>query len=183
MFSFVPLQRSDYLLLSEWLQQPHVAEWWADDPELTAIELQYGDCIDGKVACHVFWACYDQEPIGLVQYFLLATYPEYAEEIAEHVVIPQHSASMDYMIGAAKYAHRGLGTLMLGAFVAKVFAEALNASDASAEIAHLIVPTHLDNKASWRALEKIGFERMTTCKMNPDNPEHSEDYVIYIKSR
>ena len=85
MFSFVPLQRSDYPLLSEWLRQPHVAAWWADDPDLAALELQYGDCIDGKEACHGFLACYDQEPIGLVQYFLLAAYPEYAAEIVEHV--------------------------------------------------------------------------------------------------
>ena len=186
MFSFVPLQRSDYPLLSEWLRQPHVAAWWADDPDLAALELQYGDCIDGKEACHGFLACYDQEPIGLVQYFLLAAYPEYAAEIAEHVVIPQGSASMDYMIGVPKLVNRGLGTRMLDAFVKKIFAEA---SDASPEVTHILVPTHLDNKASWGVLEKIGFERMVVCKMEPDNPEHSKehdhsaDHVIYIRSR
>ncbi len=180
MFTFVPLQRSDYSLLSEWLRQPHVAAWWADDPELAAIELQYGDCIDGNEACQVFLACDDQEPIGLVQYFLLADYPEYAAEIAEHIVIPQHSASMDYLIGAAKHVHRGLGTRDAGCFCRENICRRVRLYE---QIAHIIVPTHLDNQASWGVLEKVGFERMTTCKMEPDNPKHSEDHVIYIKSR
>jgi aminoglycoside 6'-N-acetyltransferase len=104
----------------------------------------------------------------------LATYPEYAEEIAEHVVIPQNSASMDYMIGSAQHVHRGLGRHMLSCFIDKVFSEAIE---------HLVVPTHLDNKASWRVLEKLGFQRIAICEMEPDNPQYSTAHAIYLKSR
>ncbi len=55
-FTFTPLRRCDFSLLSEWLSTPHVARWWDDDPSLAAIEADYGGCVDGTETAEVFIA-------------------------------------------------------------------------------------------------------------------------------
>ena len=36
-----PLTRDDFGLLGGWLHEPHVHEWWHDDPDPAALERQY----------------------------------------------------------------------------------------------------------------------------------------------
>jgi aminoglycoside 6'-N-acetyltransferase len=64
-YSFRPIARSDFAMLSGWLSQPHVARWWADDASPEGVEADYGAVIDGTEPREVFIARRDGSTIGL----------------------------------------------------------------------------------------------------------------------
>ncbi len=171
-FSFRPLARSDFALLGHWLAQPHVARWWADDSSLAAIEADYGACVDGREPSEVFIAWRDGTPLGLVQRYRLAAWPEYLRELAPIVLVPAGAFSIDYLIDPAEALGRGWGTAMIEAFT-----EALWQCDANATA--IIVPVHVANGASWRALERAGYARIASGQLTPDNPADDREHYLY----
>jgi aminoglycoside 6'-N-acetyltransferase len=175
-FTFTPITRADFPLLSQWLQTPHVARWWADDPSPAAIEADYGGCVDGTEPAAVFIAHYDGQPVGLIQRYRFGAYPEYIAEMAHIMPIPEDVTSIDYLIGPGDQLGRGLGGRMIAAFVDATWR-------ADPGTSSMIVPVHADNRASWRALEQAGFHRMVQGDLTPDNPADSRAHVIYRLER
>ena len=92
-YSFRPIARSDFAVLSVWLSQPHAARWWADDASPVGVEADYGPVFDGAEPCEVFIADRDGNTIGLAQRLSLAAYPEYAREIETIAAAPGASTS------------------------------------------------------------------------------------------
>lgn len=175
-FTFRPLARSDFQLLSQWLAQPHVARWWDDDPDLEAIEADYGGCIDGTEPAEVFIALREGEPVGFVQRLWLNSYPQYLVELAAILSVPPSALSIDYLVGPPEALGHGWGRAMIRAFVRQLWQAY---PDASA----LIVPVHADNIASWHALERVGFARAASGLLQPDNPADSKDHYVYRLDR
>lgn len=169
---FRPLARSDFHLLAGWLATPHVARWWADDPTPAALEADYGACIDGTEPAEVFIALHAGEPLGLVQRYALAAYPEYLEQLAPWLHVAAGAWSIDYLIGPEASVGRGLGTGMVAAFTTCLWADVPAASG-------IVVPVHADNRASWRTLERAGFRFVARADLEPDNPADSPDHRIY----
>jgi aminoglycoside 6'-N-acetyltransferase len=172
-FEFRPLQRCDFALLSQWLATPHVARWWDDDPSLAALEADYGGSIDGTEPCQVFIACCDGAPLGFAQRYLWHAYPDYVAELAPIMAAPAAACSIDYFIGPVAALGRGLGTRMIAAFARKVW------HDGTMNASCILVPTHADNRASWRTLERAGFERVAEGELTPDNPADDRRHFIY----
>ncbi|RZL96658.1 MAG: N-acetyltransferase [Variovorax sp.] len=172
MFAFRPLARSDFALLGHWLREPHVARWWADDPSPIALERDYGGCIDGTDSAAVFIATTDGVPLGLVQRYRLAAYPEYLVELAGVLEVPERASSIDYFVGPSDQLRRGLGSAMLRAFVEATWR-------ADHHTSCILVPTHAHNLASQRALERAGFTRVATGELEPDNPADTRAHAIY----
>src|SRR5215475_10946901 len=77
--SFRPLERSDFRLLQEWLAAPHVAVWWKECLDLASVEAKYGPRVDGTEPTHVFVVEQEGRPIGWIQWYLWADYPEHAQ--------------------------------------------------------------------------------------------------------
>ena len=99
----------------------------------------------------------DGQPIGLVQYSHYADYPEYLDELAPLVDLPERAVSIDYLIGHPALTGRGISTAMIAAFVAHIWRTDSMASS-------IIVPVCSANEASWRALRKAGFSVVArTC--------------------
>lgn len=171
-FSFRPLARSDFALLGHWLAQPHVARWWAEDPSPPAIEAGYGASVDGREPSEAFIACRNGVPLGLVQRYRLAAWPQYLRELAPLILVPTGAVSIDYLIGPAEALGRGWGTAMVQAFT-----EALWPGDAQATA--VIVPVHVANRASWRALERAGYARIASGLLAPDNPADDWEHYLY----
>ncbi|TWO71046.1 acetyltransferase [Caenimonas sedimenti] len=171
-WTFRPLQRADFPLLSRWLQEPHVARWWADDVSLAGIEADYGGCIDGTEPADVFIALLDGVPTGLAQRLAWTAYPQYLEDVRPLLSMPASAWSIDYLIGSPRDTGRGLGTAMLHAFTDLLWRDrpAANA---------VVVPVHEENVASWRALEKCGYLLVASGDLAPDNPQDSPRHVIY----
>jgi aminoglycoside 6'-N-acetyltransferase len=175
-FEFSPIVRADFALLSSWLSTPQVARWWDDDPSLDAIEIDYGGCVDGTEPCDLFIARCAGAPVGLIQRYRFGAYPRYLEEVAPILHVPADFTGIDYLIGPADALGKGIGTAMIAAFVARTL-------DDDPATPGIIVPVQADNRASWRALERVGFVRIAEGELQPDNPIDSRSHYIYQLAR
>jgi aminoglycoside 6'-N-acetyltransferase len=168
---FRPIARADFPTLSDWLERPHVARWWADDPALEALEREYGPVIDGADPAEVFIATVDDGELGMIQRYRIADEPIHLAELRPLTEVPPCAMSIDYLIGAASQTGKGLGTAMIREFVERLWKE-------HPACPCIIVPVHADNRASWRALERCGFVRVAEGELTPDNPADSPAHVI-----
>jgi RimJ/RimL family protein N-acetyltransferase len=57
MFEFRPLTRADLPLLHQWLNRPHVAQWWQSPSSLEDVLREYADELDSRVSrAYLLWA-------------------------------------------------------------------------------------------------------------------------------
>ncbi len=174
-FAFVPLTRAHLPLISRWLAAPHVARWWREDPSPAAVAATYGPAADGEDTTEVFVVERGGAPIGLIQRMSLADEPEWL-----HALVPggarDGDASIDYLIGEEQLIGRGTGTVMIAAFVARLWARYPRASQ-------VVVGVQQENVASWRALEHVGFTRTYAGMIESDDPSDEGPTFIYVLPR
>jgi RimJ/RimL family protein N-acetyltransferase len=144
--TFRLVTRDDYLLLLEWHQRPHVEQWWTKRATLEEIEEHYGPTIDGTEPTRHYLALLDGEPLGMIQTYLLADYPDYAALTGDSEGV----AGVDLFIGEESLTGRGLGTEMLERFVEEIVF-------ARPETTAVTADPDVRNPASLRAFEKAGF--------------------------
>ena len=170
------LRRDDLPLVGRWLREPRVARWWAEDPSPAAVEARYGPSIDGTDATEVLVASTDlgrgPREFGLVQRYRFEDEPAYAAELSAVLPVPAGAISIDYLVGEPDLQGRGLGPAMIAAVVADAWERWPEASE-------VLVPVAAGNRASWRALEVAGFERVAEGELEPDNPVDPPDHVVY----
>lgn len=171
MFAFERLGRDDFGLLARWLAEPHVSRWWNHDPSPDAIEDDFGDVIDGEEPAEDYVVRLHGRPIGLIQYARFHDYDEYVAELAEVYPVGTAAASIDYFVGDPGDIGLGIGTAMIGAFVERIWTT-------HPDIDHLVVPVNAANVASWRALQKAGFELVARGELVPDNPIDNRLHLI-----
>ena len=176
LLAFRPLSRADFGLLATWLAEPEIARWWNDPSTPEALEREYGAAIDGREPAELRIASIGDHPLGYIQRYPIAAYPEYVEELEAVVPVPPGALSVDYLIGDARRRGRGLGARMIARFVA-------DAWGAYPDAHQVIVPVNAGNVASWRALERAGFARIAEGELEPDNPRESRAHVVYAISR
>ncbi|MEU2006513.1 GNAT family N-acetyltransferase [Rhodococcus sp. NPDC019627] len=170
-FEFLRTTRDHFPQLQKWLREPHVARFWNHETSDADIERDFGGSIDGTEPCEDFLVVRGGRPLGFIQRYRLADYPEDIALLTALVEVPDGSLSIDYFIGDPEHIGRGVGTAMIRAFVDKCRADS---PDATA----IIVPVVVPNRASWRALEKSGFRRVGAGYLPPDNP--IDDGAHYI---
>jgi aminoglycoside 6'-N-acetyltransferase len=170
------LVRTDFALLATWLAAPHVARWWDHETTPTAIERDFGSCVDGTEPTEVFVAEVGGRPVGLVQRHAFADYPEWRDEMATLVDVPEGAWSVDYFVGEADVLRRGIGAAMVREAVHSHWA-------AHPRATAVIVAVSAANTASWRMLESAGFSRIATGNMTPDNPIDDTAHVVYRLDR
>lgn len=170
--TYQPLTREHFPLLAHWLAEPLVARWWHHETSPEAVERDFGPSIDGADVTELFLVALLSRPIGLVQRYPIAAYPEYVDEFASVCALPAGALSIDYLIGDPSARGQGRGAALISAFVAQSWAAHPEARD-------VIVPVCTGNTASWRALERAGFQRIAEGEMEPDNPADPRDHVVY----
>lgn len=170
--TFAPIARADFSLLSCWLSTAHVARWWNDDPSVAAIEDDYGCCVDGSEPAEVFIFRCEGAPVGLIQRYRFGAYPHYVDALAHILAVPSDFSSIDYLIGETNALGKGIGTAMIAAFTARTWED-------DRDTPGIIVPVQADNRASWSALERAGFERIGEGELEPDNPIDRWSHYIY----
>ena len=166
MIELRPLTRDDFPMLARWLAEPLVARWWNHETSPEALEHDFGAAIDGREPTEVLVALLDGRPFGLVQRYPIAAYSDYLEELSALISVPPGAHSIDYLIGEPDLRRHGIGTAMIEAAVRPVAAD-------------VIVPVAAGNRASWRALERAGFERVAEGELEPDNPADPRDHYVY----
>lgn len=174
--TFRPVGRVDFPLIASWLAEPHVARWWNQEFTIDAIERDFGPRIDGTEPGEDYLILVDKRPVGLIQHYQFADYPEYVEELATVMAVPDHAVSIDYLIGDPTLTGHGLGTAMLSRFVDHLW-------QTNPEAACIIVPVNTANEASWKALLAAGFQVVARGEMEPDNPIDDRQHEILRADR
>jgi aminoglycoside 6'-N-acetyltransferase len=152
--SFRPLERSDFPLLQEWLAAPHVAAWWDERNDLPVVEAKYGPRVDGAEPTKVFVIEQECKPIGWIQWYLWADYPEHAQQLGAE----PGSAGIDLAIGDPKMAGLGLGPVIIREFLNQfVFT--------NSSICSVVADPEESNLRSLHAFGKAGFNVVNTVQL------------------
>lgn len=132
MISFRQIGKDDVAQLQEWLDRPHVAEWWRNEDASTYLAQaheHYLIVVDGR-------------PVGMIQTYLVDDYPEWKAIVGDDA----NMAGVDLFIGEEDLIGAGLGPQVLRAFVDEVV---------STDVC--VATVEEANRRSWRAFEKAGF--------------------------
>jgi len=170
--TFRRLGRADFTRLRGWLARPHVARWWNHDTSASAVEADFGPAVDGTEPTELFVVLHGRRPVGLLQRYTFADNPGYAAELARLVALPEGALGIDYLLGEPDLVGHGLGTAMLRAAAAAVWRDRPSAPA-------VVVAVNAANRASWRALERAGFERVAEGALEPDNPVDSSAHFVF----
>jgi RimJ/RimL family protein N-acetyltransferase len=131
MCTFRKLDESDLELLFNWLQQPHVKEWWDDgDDTIEKVRVHYSQEAD---IVNRYILLKENQPIGYFQ-----SYPE-----ADNVI------GIDQFIGELSFINRGHGTEAVMNFT--------NLVKESDQPRAIIVDPDPENHRAIRCYEKAGF--------------------------
>jgi aminoglycoside 6'-N-acetyltransferase len=170
--SLHPLRLDELEMLGRWLSEPLVARWWNHQTSRAALERDFGPAVAGRASTRVLIAEWEGQPFGLIQSYPVSDHPGYLAELAALCEVPAGAVSIDYLIGSQEFRGQGLGTRMIASGVTRAWTEHPGACD-------VIVPVHVHNRASWRSLERAGFDRIARGRLTPDNPGDSPDHYVY----
>jgi aminoglycoside 6'-N-acetyltransferase len=175
--AFRPFGSDDLPMLAGWLAQPHVARWWREDPELAAVQARYLPCLDGRDPAELFILEAAGKPAGFFQRYLVADDPQWAASLrGTGVPDVDTAAGIDYLIGDAALTGRGLGTAAITDFTRLAMARYPAAGLLAVDVAQ-------DNTASWRALEKAGYQRCWAGELVSDDPSDQGPTYLYRLDR
>jgi aminoglycoside 6'-N-acetyltransferase len=172
---FRPLTRDDFGQLRAWLLEPHVQPWWPPEHEPLDVEAEYGPTVDGREPTEIFVVELDGRPVGIIQRYLLESYPDYLAALAP-AAVPPRSASIDYLIGDASLIGQGLGGRVIADFVRETW-------ERYPAITHVVVSVQQANRRSWRALEKAGFHRLWSGTVDSGDPSDRGPAHVYALAR
>jgi RimJ/RimL family protein N-acetyltransferase len=111
---FEPLTRGDLPMLYEWLHRPHVAQWWREPPSLAGLEADYFRAEDSTRA---YIVRLDGEPVGFIQsYVAMGSGDGWWEDETD-----PGCRGIDQFLANAQDLGRGLGGMMINAFVGQLF--------------------------------------------------------------
>jgi RimJ/RimL family protein N-acetyltransferase len=159
---FRPLLAQDLPLLHEWLQRPHVRRWWGAKETYEEVAGHYLPSIEGSDPTDLYVALLDDEPIGFVQTYLVADYPEYAVLVGAE----EGAAGVDLFIADEALTGRGIGSELLRRFTSEIVFARPGTS-------HCTADPDVDNRASVRAFEKAGFRTVRTFLDPEDGKLHA----------
>jgi RimJ/RimL family protein N-acetyltransferase len=163
--SFRRLTRDDLPTLHEWVQRPHVAEWWTKPRALTEIETDYLPSIEGTSSTRAYIACLDGQPIGFIQvYVVKGSGNGWWEDEAD-----PGARGIDQFLADADRLDQGLGTAMIEAFVEKLFGDP--------EVTKVQTDPCPQNQRAIRCYTKAGF-RPQAQVVTPDGPA-----VLMVRER
>ncbi|CAN7320737.1 GNAT family N-acetyltransferase [Polaromonas sp. LjRoot131] len=143
--SFRPLKTSDLPLLHSWLSRPHWTEWWGPAPTFAEVQAEYGAWISDPAQVQPHIALLDGEPLGYIQsYVAMGSGGGWWEAETDPGV-----RGIDQSIADAAQLGKGLGTAMVKAWVAKLFADP--------QVTRIQTDPDPRNARAIRCYEKAGF--------------------------
>jgi aminoglycoside 6'-N-acetyltransferase len=152
--SFRPIARRDFPLLQKWLAAPHVAVWWNERFDLDSLEAHYGPRIDRSDPVQVYLVQHRGIPIGWIQWYRWADFPEHARELGADA----ESAGIDLAIGEVGWTGRGLGPAII-----REFGE--NYIFSNGDVRAIVADPSRINSHSVSAFKKAGFSIVRTVQL------------------
>jgi aminoglycoside 6'-N-acetyltransferase len=150
-YTFLPMAAADLPLVREWLEAPHVVEWWGDpEDELALVRDDLGE-----PSTQQFIVATGNHRFAYLQCYDPTTWPH------DHLgALAAGTRGIDQFIGEAGMINRGHGSAFIRAFVGRLFAAGT-----------VCVMTDPDptNTRAIRAYEKAGFRKDRSVQ-TPDGP-------------
>jgi aminoglycoside 6'-N-acetyltransferase len=115
------------------------------------------------------------ERIGMIQRYRIDDNPEWKQSLAV-AGSPEAAAGIDYLIGEERLTGRGVGPEMISHFVEDTWRR-------YPDIRAIAVAVQQQNRRSWRALEKAGFERAWAGTIESDDPSDEGPSYVYTLPR
>jgi aminoglycoside 6'-N-acetyltransferase len=142
--SMRPLRAADIAVLYEWLNMPHVVEWWRPAPTLAAVGAKYTPRIAGAEPIHCLVASVSGKPVGMIQWYRVSDvnygYPG--------VRLSPEAIAMDVFIGDPEYLGRGVGAAIV---------ELLTDELRSQRAPYFVIDPDAANVRAIRAYARAGF--------------------------
>lgn len=165
LIEFIPLTHSHFIMLVNWLNEPHVQDWWSSKNKTVTfeeIERKLGPRVDGKEQVFGYIIEVDQVPIGYIQVYNARLFPREGYDLSTlesdlHDI--KNLASIDLYIGDPAYLHKGYGTKIILQFLDEIVFHSYEAC---------IVDPDVNNRASIRGFEKSGFKALTKIIIESD---------------
>lgn len=156
--AFEDLSERHLPMLRDWLTQPHVRSWWGEpDHEIELLR---------QTICHKsdqgFIACLDAKPVGYIQSWQLA---DHADEVPWSAGLPKATIGIDTFIGSKTDTGKGLGTMIVQAFCAKLFSQGAD---------YLVIDPDAANRIAIKAYQKAGFKSLRDYQ-TPEGVSHIMD--------
>ncbi len=155
--SFAPLEATDLPRLYEWLQRPHVREWWDGERTLDEVRDAYLPCINGQDSTRVYLAHLDGQPIAFIQCYIVIDsdegwWPDERDPGAR---------GLDLFIAEPYLLGRGVGRRVLRSFLAQVFSDPA--------VTSVQADPSPDNLRAIHCYRAAGFEEVAAIP-TPDGP-------------
>lgn len=145
-FEFRRLRQGDLPLLLEWLNRPHLREWWGPERTLDEVREKYLPRIAGEEAAQPYIASLDDEPVGYIQSYRAGAVPGwYSDDPGPGVW------GIDQFLADGDRLGKGLGTEMVTQFIDLLFEDPT--------VTEIRLDPHPDNARAIRCYEKVGFAR------------------------
>lgn len=148
-FEFRPLREEDLSLLRDWLNRPHLQEWWREgETTLDAVREKYLPRVAGADAARPYLACLAEQPVGYIQYYLAAegTTSWWPDNPGAGVV------GIDQFIADDQRLGQGLGTAMVSQFIELLMRDP--------DVTEIRVDPRPNNLRAIRCYAKVGFRKV-----------------------
>jgi len=166
---FRSMNLDDLPLMHRWVNTPHVREWWEVLPTLGAVLEKYGPPILGKEPTRSFIIEADARPVGYIQSYRIADYPNYARQLGADY----RAAGVDLFVGEVEFVGRGSGPAILREFLrAVVFGDQWSTE--------CIIGPEIENHRAIRCYQKAGFRFWKTVQIPG---ERAPEYLMKITRR
>lgn len=157
---FRPLSLGDLAMLHDWLNRPHVVEWWGGEdgcPTLEETIEQYAPRVFKKERVSPFIAWSDSKPIGFIQaYVAMNAGGGWWEDVTDPGV-----RGIDQFLCDERDLGRGLGTRMVSSFAEQLFRDP--------RVTLIQTDPRPDNARAIRCYQKAGFRAVREIR-TPDGP-------------
>jgi RimJ/RimL family protein N-acetyltransferase len=156
-FRFEPLRERDLTMLREWLERPHVAQWWLDPSTVEELREDYLSPAAAASGLRAYIVYQGDRAIGFIQSYVVMGSGDgwWADET------DPGARGTDQFLANAGDLGQGRGSAMLRAFLAQLFADP----------AVTVVQTDPDpgNERAIRCYRRAGF-RAVGIVATPDGP-------------
>ncbi|MFL6159611.1 MAG: GNAT family N-acetyltransferase [Marmoricola sp.] len=143
-----PMTEGDFVDVTRWVNEPHVAKWWDEHRTAEQVAAYYGAALRGDDPTRMWVWEVNGRSIGFGQDYRIADHPDYALLCSRPDAI-----GFDYAIGEPAFIDRGIGTAVLWVFLRDIVWPAYPGARE-----FFAAPDHR-NEASLRVLDKLGFTR------------------------
>lgn len=156
MISFRPLVEDDFELLLEWLQRPHVKEWWDD-----------GDDSLEKVRHH-----YSRDPDEMKRYILLYPDDHTPSGYFQYHIKPDGTIGIDQFLADPKSLDKGLGSASVSQFLQMICEKH--------SPRRIVIDPEPDNLRAIRCYEKVGFRYYETVQDDTEKLAYMMEIVTGV---